>query len=214
MKDRKLGDLRKDFAGRELDVASLPDHPFPLMQQWIEEALASGDQDANVMCLATVSPKGFPSARYVLLKDLDERGLVFFTNYESRKAIHLDSNPNAAVSFYWSALGRQLRIEGRTEKVSEEESDDYFLSRPLVSRINALISPQSREIPDRDYLLNLQQQALKKHGDSGPQRPAFWGGYRLIPVWTEFWQGGPARLHDRIVYCLFEQKWKRKRLAP
>ena len=167
------------------------------------------------MTLATVSTKGFPTARIVLLKAFDERGFVFFTNYESRKGRHLKKNPNVALVFFWKELERQVRIEGIVEKVSKKESDAYFASRPRESQISACISEQSAVIPDRNFLEMMLQMFLKKKADKDIERPENWGGYRVIPRRLEFWQGREDRLHDRIKYCNKNgNPWRIERMAP
>ena len=167
----------------------------------------------NAMTLATVSAAGRPSARMVLLKGVDHGGFVFFTNYKSRKGRELTANPEAALLFYWTELEREVRIEGRVEKISAQESDEYFGSRPLGSRHAAIASPQSKVVPDRAALEALFAEAEQRHGDETP-RPAHWGGYRLLPAAIEFWQGRANRLHDRVLYTLKSRGWKIERLAP
>jgi len=168
----------------------------------------------NAMTLATASAAGRPSARVVLLKDVDQSGFVFYTNYESRKGLELAARPEASLLFYWIELEREVRIEGRVEKVTAEESDQYFSSRPLGSRHAALASPQSRLVPDRATLETRLAEIAKEHGDH-PPRPAHWGGYRVIPDTVEFWQGRPDRLHDRLLFRrLPDGGWTIERLAP
>jgi pyridoxamine 5'-phosphate oxidase len=167
------------------------------------------------MTLATATRNGEVSARIVLLKSFDERGFCFFTNYESKKGKMLTENPHAALVFYWQPLDRQVRIEGTVTKMSAEESDAYFRSRPADSQIGALASPQSQTIPNRDFLESRFKQLEEQHNDNIIPRPANWGGYRLAPTSIEFWQGQPSRLHDRLVYRkLDDGRWKIERLAP
>jgi pyridoxamine 5'-phosphate oxidase len=210
---KPLANIRKDYQKNILDERHALKDPFAQFGLWIEDAVQRGIEDATAMALATVSEKGFPSVRMVLLKGFDARGFVFFTNYQSRKARHLDSNNNAALTFYWKEAERQLRIEGCCEKVSAQESEEYFNSRPTDSRISAIISPQSKKIPGRPFLEKLKNDFLES--GAKPKRPENWGGYRLKPLYFEFWQGRPNRLHDRIVYCPTEGgEWKMRRLAP
>jgi len=182
-------------------------------EQWMQQALAAGIEEANAMCLATATPDGKPSARMVLLKYFDEDGMVFFTNYESRKARELQANPQAALLFYWKELERQVRIEGVVEKISRSESVRYFLSRPRGSQIAAWISPQSKIIQSREVLLKWWEEFRRK-GAEALQAPVFWGGYRVRPHQVEFWQGRENRLHDRVLYVFDRDRWKRYRLAP
>ena len=165
------------------------------------------------MTLATVNEKGLPAARIVLIKGVDSRGFEFFTNYESRKGHELAANPNAALLFHWTELERQVRIEGRVEKLSPEESDAYYFSRPLGSRLGAWASPQSQVIESRQ-VLDERLEKIKAQQAENPERPPFWGGYRLVPVFFEFWQGRSSRLHDRIAYQLHGKDWEIVRLAP
>ncbi|MNN49121.1 Pyridoxine/pyridoxamine 5'-phosphate oxidase [compost metagenome] len=166
------------------------------------------------MTLATVGADGQPSARIVLLKGIDDRGFTFFTNYESRKGLDLAANPRAALLFHWVQLERQVRVEGRVEKVADDESDAYFASRPLGSRVGAWASEQSREVPGRDVLEQRELEYRSKFGDN-PPRPPHWGGYRLVPTAMEFWQGRPSRLHDRIAYRVQPGgAWQIVRLSP
>jgi pyridoxamine 5'-phosphate oxidase len=170
--------------------------------------------EPNAMTLATVGAAGRPSARIILVKGFDSRGFTFFTNYESRKAQELLTHPMAALLFHWTELERQVRIEGRVEKVSEQESDQYYQTRPLGSRLGAWASPQSRVLKDRAALEQLLSQRQLQLGNE-PERPPFWGGYRLVPDFFEFWQGRASRLHDRLTYCLqTDGIWQVARLAP
>ncbi len=189
--------------------------PVEQFRTWLAAAEAAGFINPEAMTLATATPDGRPSARMVLLKGVDERGFVFFTNYESRKAAELDANPRAALVFYWPALERQVRVEGRVERTTAAESDAYFRSRPWGSRLGALASPQSRVIPGRDVLERRMEELLRQYPDHDIPRPAHWGGYRLIPVLFEFWQGQPNRLHDRLCYERHDDgSWDIRRLAP
>lgn len=209
-----LANLRQNYQRGELLESQIASSPFEQFQKWFAEAQAAAVPEPNAMTLATVDSKLRPSARVVLLKGLDERGFVFYTNYESRKGKDLAASPQAALLFFWPELERQIRIEGQVEKVSAEESDAYYHSRPLGSRLGAWASPQSQEIADRSQLQALESRAQAEHGEA-PQRPPHWGGYRVVPHTLEFWQGRPSRLHDRLVYRRDEAgQWKIVRLAP
>lgn len=175
--------------------------PFTQFKSWFEEAAKTpGVIEANAMCLATASKNGIPSARWVLLKDFSNLGFDFFTNYNSHKGKDLEENPNAALTFYWEPLKRSVRIEGRVEKISEEESTDYFHSRPRNSQINSSISEQSKVVCSRDFMEKKVDEFVKKIGSSEIPKPNFWGGYRVIPHSIEFWHGQSSRLHDRIKF--------------
>ena len=208
-----LADLRKSYERGELDEASSSTDPLRQFQTWLEQAIQAGVPEPNAMTLATVGADGRPSTRVVLIKGADERGLVWFTNYESRKGRELASNPLAALQFHWVELERVVRIEGRVELASAEESDRYYASRPLDSRIGAWASPQSQPISSRAVLVANAAKAAVRHG-LNPSRPPHWGGYRLVPDRWEFWQGRRSRLHDRVRYNLEAGGWARQRLAP
>lgn len=188
--------------------------PFVQFKKWYEEHLLSGVEIPESMTLASASSDGKVSARTVLLKNYNEAGFVFFTNYLSRKGTQISSNNRAALLFYWAESGRQVRIEGFIEKTSEEESESYFRSRPRESQISALLSMQSSVIPDRKYLDNLYETYSKMYTGKPIDRPVHWGGYRLIPDWFEFWQNGEFRLHDRLSYSKRKTEWVVARLAP
>ncbi|WP_077034176.1 pyridoxamine 5'-phosphate oxidase [Pelomonas sp. KK5] len=211
----KLSDLRKSYELGELDEALASGSPMAQFSQWFEHALAAPEvHEPNAMTLATVGADGRPSTRIVLVKAYDERGLVWFTNYDSRKGRELAVHPFAALQFHWVELERVVRIEGRVEKVSDQESDDYFQSRPLDSRLGAWASPQSQVIESRATLVANAAKMAVRHGLK-PPRPPHWGGYRLVPERWEFWQGRKSRLHDRLVYRKDEAgAWQRERLAP
>ncbi len=209
-----IADLRQEYMRESLDEKDVARDPFTQFTRWFDEAVAARMPMVNAMTLATAPAAGRPSARMVLLKDVDQAGFVFYTNYESRKGQELAARPEAALLFYWIELEREVRIEGRVEKVSPEESDQYFSSRPLSSRHAAIASPQSQVVPDRAALETRFAEAEKRHGEN-PQRPEQWGGYRVIPDTVEFWQGRPDRLHDRILYRRqSDNGWKIERLAP
>lgn len=204
----------QDYERFRLDEQDAAEDPIQQFQAWFEEAGRAGVQEPESMVLATATPDGQPSARVVLLRGVDERGFVFFTNYESRKAKELAANPQAALVFYWQVHERQVRVEGRVALTSAEESDAYFQERPRASQLGAWASKQSQPIPDRQAL---EAQALKfdrKFEGEPVPRPPFWGGYRLVPEIIEFWQGRAARLHDRLRYQRQAAGWTLERLAP
>ena len=209
----KLSDFRKSYELGELDEDQALDGPLALFQRWMDEAIAHDVSEPTAMTLATVAPNGRPSTRVVLLKGFDARGLVWFTNYDSRKGQELAHSPFAALQFHWVEMERVVRIEGRVEKTSAQESDDYFKSRPLDSRLGAWASPQSQVISSRAVLVANAAKAAVQHGIS-PERPPHWGGYRLVPDRFEFWQGRRSRLHDRLRFELDGGNWVRDRLAP
>ena len=210
-----IAKIRKDYKRFQLIENNIESNPFKQFEKWMNEAVTAEVEEPTAMTLATISTKGFPSARMVLLKGYDEKGFTFFSNYESRKGNHIKNNPNVALVFYWKELERQIRIEGEAVKVSSKESDVYFASRPFESQVSACISEQSTTIPDRNYIEMLFQMFVKKQGDKPIKRPDNWGGYRVIPRRIEFWQGRENRLHDRIKYCSKDSKnWKIKRIAP
>jgi pyridoxamine 5'-phosphate oxidase len=208
-----IADLRKSYERAELDENASAPNPLDQFRQWLQEAIDAQVPEPNAMTLATVDAALRPSTRVVLIKGLDERGLVWYTNYDSRKGQALAGNPYAALQFHWVELERVVRIEGRVEKVSEQESDAYYASRPLDSRIGAWASPQSQVISGRATLVA----NAAKYGALyllNPPRPPHWGGYRLIADRWEFWQGRKSRLHDRLRYRLEGPSWLRERLAP
>ena len=213
-----IADLRKSYEQAELDESvALPD-PLQQFGLWLEQAIAGALPEPNAMTLASVGADGRPSTRVVLIKGLDERGIVWFTNYDSRKGRELAANPQAALQFHWVELERVVRIEGRVERVEPELSDTYFRSRPMDSRIGAWASPQSQVIASRAVLVaaaaRYAAQFLTSLPAGGPPRPPHWGGYRLVPDRWEFWQGRRSRLHDRLRYRLDGGQWLRERLAP
>jgi pyridoxamine 5'-phosphate oxidase len=205
--------IRKDYRQGALDEQHADADPIRQFSRWWDEALRSELPEPNAMTLATADAQGRPSARTVLLKGFDSRGFVFYTNYDSRKGRDLAANPYASLLFFWPELERQVRIEGTIDKVDPAESDAYFASRPLASRIGAWASPQSEPIPGKAWLLARAAEMGVRHG-LHPARPPHWGGYRLVPSAIEFWQGRPSRLHDRLLYTRSAEGWIRQRLAP
>lgn len=207
-----LDSIRREYSGEALTKESVNADPVQQFGNWFKEAMESEIMDVNAMTLASSTSEGKPSARIVLLKHFDENGFTFFTSYDSRKGSELEANPFGAILFHWKELNRQIRIEGKIEKVSDSDSDEYFNSRPVESRISAIASPQSQIIDSRQDLEEKQKQF--NSGKSKVERPRNWGGFRLIAKRVEFWQGRPNRLHDRILYELEEHSWKISRLAP
>ena len=210
-----IADIRRDYKLESLNEGDVAANPFQQFTIWWDEAIKSEIDEVNAMTLATSTKDGFPSARIVLLKGYDERGFVFFTNYESDKGKELAANPHAALVFFWKELERQVRIEGLVAKVSAEESDAYYQSRPAGSRIGAWASPQSEVISDRQIIEKSVLAYGEKFGAGFIPRPAHWGGYIVKPTCIEFWQGRSSRLHDRILYTVLDNgNWKKERLAP
>jgi pyridoxamine 5'-phosphate oxidase len=211
---QRLAELRREYVSQPLTEDSVNADPIEQFKDWFTEALAAEQPDAEAMTLSTATPGGRVSARIVLLKGCDERGFVFFTNYESRKGKELADNAYAALTFYWHTLNRQVRIEGKVEKVSPEESEHYHQTRPRGSQIGAWASPQSQEIANREVLEQRVAEIVVRFAAEPIQCPPFWGGYLLRPDSIEFWQGRESRLHDRILYAWQNGAWHITRLAP
>jgi pyridoxamine 5'-phosphate oxidase len=207
-----ISNLRTDYGRGELSEQSAAHDAIEQFSRWFDEARAAGVREVNAMSLATASPDARPSTRIVLLKEFDASGFVFYTNYESRKGRELRDNPFACALFFWIELERQVRIEGTVAPVPAEQSDRYFAQRPLEARLGAWASPQSEPIASRAELEARMDQARARFPD--PPRPPHWGGYRIAPARIEFWQGGAARLHDRLLYVRESGGWRRSRLAP
>jgi pyridoxamine 5'-phosphate oxidase len=211
---KKIAEIRNEYKYQQLTENNVNHNPFHQLRHWLDEAIESQIYEPTAMNLATVSKDNKPSSRIVLLKGLSETGLVFFTNYESKKGVDLFYNSSAALLFFWPELERQVRLEGKVEKVSADESDVYFKSRPFGSQVGASISPQSRVIPNRDILETEKIEFEKKYEGKEIPRPSNWGGYILIPDTFEFWQGRESRLHDRLRFTMVDGGWKIERLAP
>ncbi len=209
-----ISSIRKDYQLRSLSESEVHASPVAQFSQWWDEAIASEIDEVNAMTLSTITTGGRPSARIVLLKGFDEKGFVFYTNYESNKGQQLDANPYASLVFFWKELERQVRIEGKCERVSPEESDEYFYSRPLGSRLGAWASPQSKVIEGREILDKNAATLLERYASGEVPRPLHWGGYRVVADTIEFWQGRSNRLHDRIKYSNQDGAWTIERLAP
>lgn len=209
-----LSDLREEYYRGELREVDMFGNPLQQFSSWMQEAIDGELSEPNAMILTTALPNGMPSSRVVLLKDITQKGFVFFTNYQSRKGMEIVANPNVALVFDWHQMERQVRIEGVAEKIPPEESDVYFNSRPETSKLGAWISPQSKVLQSRAELDNLQRVTQLRFTGRPIDRPPHWGGFLIVPNLVEFWQGRPNRLHDRILYVRSEESWKTQRLAP
>jgi len=209
-----INELRKEYTYSQLEIDNLDSDPVVQFRYWLNDALKANVSEPTAMVLSTVGNEGKPSSRVVLLKNLDHDGFTFFSNYESRKGIQIEQNPNASLLFFWPQIERQVRIEGRVSKTPRHISDEYFQSRPEGSKIGAWASPQSHIVPSREYLDNLQKDYELLFKTRILERPENWGGYKLFPNTIEFWQGRENRLHDRFEYRLNGSMWEIHRLAP
>lgn len=209
-----IADIRKDYQLKSLAESEVAKNPFDQFSIWWEEAVQSAIVEVNAMALSTVSPEGRPSSRIVLLKGYNEEGFVFFTNYTSDKGKQIAHNEHVSLLFFWKELERQVRIEGVASQVAAEESDAYFDSRPVGSRLGAWASPQSQKIADREILDKELEKFTAQFSEQLIPRPPHWGGYRVRPIRIEFWQGRSSRLHDRILYEQVQENWQISRLAP
>jgi pyridoxamine 5'-phosphate oxidase len=212
--DPAIADLRRSYSRASLDERDVDADPIAQFRRWFQDALDARAVEPNAMTLATATPDGRPSARVVLLKGVDARGLAFYTDYRSRKAAELDTNPRAALTFWWAELERQVRVAGAVERVARDESDAYYRSRPVGSRLGAWASRQSHPIPDRAWLERELAEAERRFAGAEPPLPDHWGGYRVVPEEIEFWQGRESRLHDRIRYRRDGGAWTIDRLSP
>ncbi|MDZ7776965.1 MAG: pyridoxamine 5'-phosphate oxidase [Bacteroidales bacterium] len=210
----KLDEIRSNYLKGTLDADHLQKNPFEQFAFWMEDAFKARVKEPTAMTVATADTFGRPSARILLLKGYDEKGFIFYTNFDSRKGSQLEVNPYASLLFFWPELERQIRIEGKVTKQERELSRDYFASRPYESKLSAYVSPQSQKIPNRSYLEKELEEVRKNHQNEDVPMPEAWGGYRLEPHYFEFWQGRANRLHDRFRYTLVDGRWRTMRLAP
>lgn len=209
-----IADIRKDYQRQALSEADVADDPIAQFTTWFDDALKAEVLEPNAMCLATATPDAYPSARMVLLKGVDQRGFVFYTDYRSRKGTELADNPCASLCFFWPELERQVRINGAVQRVSRAESDEYFQSRPLPSRIGAWTSSQSSVLPSRETLEQQLAENEQRFAEGSVPLPEHWGGFRVVPEEIEFWQGRRSRLHDRIQFRKEAGRWVKRRLSP
>lgn len=212
--DRSIDNLRREYTRAGLSEADAEGDPIEQFRRWFDDVLNAKLHEPNAMTLATATPDDCPSARIVLLKGFDERGFIFYTNYDGRKGRELDANPRASLVFYWGGLERQVRVEGSVERLTGEESDAYFVSRPRGSQLGAWASEQSRPVESRNVLEKRMRDLEAKYEGRDIPRPPFWGGYRVKPEVIEFWQGRESRLHDRLVYRHDGEGWVIERLQP
>ncbi len=211
---KTIADIRREYGELSLSLSEAADTPFEQFKCWFEQVLQTEKSDPTAMVLSTIDEQGHPDSRVVLLKGIEDDAFVFYTNYQSSKAQQLDHQPYAALNFYWPQMARQVRIRGMTTRISAEQSDSYFSSRPVSSQFSAIASPQSREIASRKHLEQRLNELIEKYGQQPIIRPEFWGGYQLMPDDFEFWQGRDNRLHDRIHYFSGQGQWQKRRLAP
>ena len=211
---KNIENIRVDYNKSNIDYNQMPDSPFELFKFWLDKAILVDNENANAFVLSTVSSNSLPSSRVVLLRGLDNNGLTFFTNYNSSKSLDIDINNNVSINFFWPQLEKQVRILGSASKISSDESDIYFNSRPKHSQLGALLSNQSTEISlDHDYSNHLSKLEAE-HANKKVIRPKYWGGYRVKPEYFEFWQGRPSRLHDRLCYSYKNNSWLKTRKSP
>jgi pyridoxamine 5'-phosphate oxidase len=211
---KTIADIRREYGNLNLSEQDIDTSPIVQFQRWFSDALEAEKTDPTAMVLSTVDERGRPDSRVVLLKGLDDQRFVFYTNYQSAKALQLHTMPYAALNFYWPQMARQVRIRGQVHQTTASQSDTYFASRPILSQLSAICSPQSQEISGRAELEECLKNTQKHHQQKPIERPPSWGGYQVIPETMEFWQGRDNRLHDRIQYHLAEGRWMFKRLAP
>tara|TARA_B110000444_G_scaffold21579_1_gene17900 strand:+ start:2300 stop:2950 length:651 start_codon:yes stop_codon:yes gene_type:complete len=211
---KNIENIRVDYNKSNIDYNQMPDSPFELFKFWLDKAILVDNENANAFVLSTVSSNSLPSSRVVLLRGLDNNGLTFFTNYNSSKSLDIDINNNVSINFFWPQLEKQVRILGSASKISSDESDIYFNSRPKQSQLGALLSNQSTEISlEHDYANHLSKLEAE-HVNKKVIRPKYWGGYRVKPEYFEFWQGRPSRLHDRLCYSYKNNSWLKTRKSP
>lgn len=211
---RSLADIRRDYGELSLSEDSAQPDPLRQFKLWFDDVLEQEKNDPTAMVLSTVDKDGFPDSRVVLLKGIVDGNFIFYTNYQSTKSVQIQNTPYAALNFYWPQMARQVRIRGRVKKVSKEQSDAYFSSRPLTSQFSAIISQQSQVIEHREQLEKTLNELIQQHGQEPVLRPEHWGGYMIVPDEIEFWQGRDNRLHDRIHYYRQKGEWAHRRLAP